>query len=117
MSWRRRGWSRCRPTLTDYLLFVRHLLEDNQRQGGVAIKFEIGYFRSLHFDDPAQEATAAAVYAKYRGGGVPTDAEYKDFQDYVFRYLIREAGRCICRCRFTPRSAPETSTASPAARR
>jgi predicted TIM-barrel fold metal-dependent hydrolase len=36
---------------------------------------------------------AEAVYAKYRGGGVPTDAEYKDFQDYVFRYLIREAGK------------------------
>ena len=78
--------------LTDYLLFVRHLLEDNQRQGGVAIKFEIGYFRSLHFDDPP-EATAEAVYAKYRGGGIPTDAEYKDFQDYVFRYLVREAGK------------------------
>jgi uncharacterized protein len=78
--------------LGDYLLFVRHLLEDNQRQGGVGIKFEIGYFRSLHFDDPP-EATAAAVYAKYRAGGVPTDAEYKDFQDYVVRYLLREAGK------------------------
>ena len=78
--------------LTDYLLFVRHLLEDNRRQGGAAIKFEIGYFRPLHFDDPPQ-AVAEAVYAKYRGGGVPSDAEYKDFQDYVFRYLIREAGQ------------------------
>jgi uncharacterized protein len=76
----------------DYLLFVRHLLEDNQRQGGVGIKFEIGYFRALHFDDPP-EATATAVYAKYRAGGVPTDAEYKDFQDYLFRHLIREAGK------------------------
>ncbi len=78
--------------LTDYLLFVRHLLEDNQRQGGVAIKFEIGYFRSLHFDDPS-EATVSAIYTKYRTGGVPSDAEYKDFQDYVFRDLIREAGK------------------------
>jgi uncharacterized protein len=78
--------------LGDYLLFVRHLLEDNQRQGGVGIKFEIGYFRSLHFDDPTQ-ASAAAVYAKCRAGGVPTDAEYKDFQDYLFRYLISEAGK------------------------
>ncbi len=76
----------------DYLRFASHLLEDNQHQGGVAIKFEIGYFRSLQFDDPPQ-AAAAAVYAKYRGGGVPSEAEYKDFQDYFFRYLIREAGR------------------------
>ncbi len=78
--------------LPDYVLFVRHLLEDNQRLGGVGIKFEIGYFRSLHFDDPP-EATAAAVYAKYRAGGVPTDAEYRDLQDYLFRYLVREAGK------------------------
>jgi hypothetical protein len=76
----------------DYLLFVRHLLEDNQRQGGVGIKFEIGYFRSLHFDDPT-ESMASAVYAKYRAGGVPTEAEYKDFQDYLFRHLILEAGK------------------------
>jgi len=78
--------------LDDYLLFATHLLEDNQRRGGVAIKFEIAYFRSLHFDDPPK-ATVAAVYAKYRAGGVPTEAEYKDFQDYLFRYLLREAGR------------------------
>ncbi len=78
--------------LDDYLLFVRHLLEDNQRQGGVAVKFEIAYFRTLRFDDPPR-STAAAVYAKFRGGGVPTAAEYKDFQDFVFRYLLVEAGR------------------------
>ncbi len=80
------------PNFDDYLRFVSHLLEDNQRQGGVAIKFEIGYFRSLHFDDPPQ-AQVAAVYAKYRAGGVPSEREYKDFQDCLFRYLVREAGR------------------------
>jgi uncharacterized protein len=78
--------------LADYLRFVTRLLEDNQRLGGAGIKFEIGYFRPLHFDDPSEE-TAATVYAKYRSGGLPSDAEYNDFQDYVFRYLIREAGR------------------------
>jgi hypothetical protein len=79
-------------TLDEYLNFVTHLIEDNQQQGGVAVKFEIAYFRPLHFDDPPK-AAAAAVYAKYRAGGVPTDAEYKDFQDYLFRYILREAGR------------------------
>jgi hypothetical protein len=79
------------PNLDDYLLFATHLLEDNQRHGGVAIKFEIGYFRSLHFDEPLK-ATAAAVYSKFRTGGVPTESEYKDFQDYLFRYLITQAG-------------------------
>lgn len=79
-------------TFDEYLNFATRLLEDNKQHGGVGIKFEIAYFRSLHFDDPPKEA-AAAVYAKYRGGGIPSEAEYKDFQDFLFRYLIKEAGR------------------------
>jgi hypothetical protein len=79
-------------TFDDYLQFVTRLVEDNQKHGGVGIKFEIGYFRSLHFDDPAKQ-TAEAIYEKYRGGGTPSDSEYRDFQDYLFRYLISEAGR------------------------
>lgn len=81
------------PTTFDgYLQFASRLLEDNKQHGGVGIKFEIAYFRSLHFDDPPKQA-AEAVYAKYRSGGIPTDEEYKRFQDYLFRYLISEAGR------------------------
>lgn len=79
-------------TFDEYLAFATHLVEDNKQHGGVGIKFEIGYFRSLHFDDPSKQ-TAEDVYTKYRSGGVPSDTEYKDFQDYLFRYLIAEAGR------------------------
>jgi hypothetical protein len=79
-------------TFDGYLQFASRLLEDNKQHGGVGIKFEIAYFRSLHFDDPLKQA-AEAVYAKYRSGGIPTDEEYKRFQDYLFRYLISEAGR------------------------
>jgi uncharacterized protein len=78
--------------LEEYLHFISQLLEDNRQHGGIAIKFEIGYFRSLHFDDPSQ-TTAETIYAKYRKGGIPSEGEYKDFQDFVFRYLLREAGR------------------------
>ena len=80
------------PTLDDYLRFATRLLEDNKQRGGVGIKFEIGYFRSLHFDNPSKK-TAQTVYEKYRNGGTPPEEEYKDFQDYLFRYLISEAGR------------------------
>jgi uncharacterized protein len=80
------------PDLGGYLEFITRLLEDNQQHGGVAIKFEIGYFRSLHFGDPPREA-AEAIYARYHSGGTPNEQEYADFQDYVFRYLLREAGR------------------------
>ncbi len=79
-------------TFDDYLQFVTRLVEDNQQHGGVGIKFEIGYFRSLHFGDPPKP-TAEAIYEKYRSGGIPSEAEYRDFQDYLFRYLISEAGR------------------------
>jgi len=33
--------------LTDYEDFVRRTMEDNQKRGGVAVKFEAAYFRSL----------------------------------------------------------------------
>jgi uncharacterized protein len=79
-------------TLGEYLAFITHLLEDNQKHGGVAIKFEVAYFRPLHFDDPSFDHTAE-IYVKYRSGSVPTTHEYLDFQDYIFRYLLREAGR------------------------
>ena len=79
-------------TLADYLAFVSRTLEDQQRRGAIAMKFEVAYFRSFVFDDPTREQ-AADVYDRYRTGGVPTAAEYKTFQDFVFRFLVSEGGR------------------------
>jgi len=77
----------------DYLKFVSKVLEDNQKnKGGIAIKFEVAYFRPLHFSDPPREQ-AEAIYKKYAKGGVPSEAEYRTFQDFIFRYLIAEGGR------------------------
>src|SRR5437868_6725653 len=78
--------------LSGYENFVRQTLADNQKKGGVAMKFEAAYFRSLYFGDP-RRATAEAIYAKYHAGGVPSDDEYTTFQDYVFRVLIDQAGK------------------------
>jgi len=78
--------------LTGYVDFVRKTMEDNQKHGGVAIKFEAAYFRSLYFSDPARD-TAEAIYNKYRAGGVPTTEEYRIFQDYIFRRITDEAGK------------------------
>jgi hypothetical protein len=75
-----------------YLKFISRILEENQKKGAIAEKFEAGYFRSLYFADPPRSA-AAAVYQKFRSGGVPSAEEYTTFQDYVFRYLVREGGR------------------------
>ncbi len=75
-----------------YLSFVTKILEQNRSRGGVSIKFEIAYFRSLRFEDPPQ-AAAASIYAQYHAGGKPTAAEHAVLEDYLFRYLLREAGR------------------------
>jgi uncharacterized protein len=78
--------------LAAYESFVRQTVTDNQKKGGVAMKFEAAYFRSLYFSDPPREK-AEAIYSKYHSGGVPSDDEYRVFQDYVFRVLIDEAGK------------------------
>jgi uncharacterized protein len=79
--------------LHGYEDFLRQTMADNQQKhGGVAIKFEAAYFRSLYFSDPPRER-AEAVYHKYRAGGVPTPAEYREFQDYIFRVMLDQAGK------------------------
>jgi hypothetical protein len=78
--------------LAGYESLVRQTLADNQKKGGVAMKFEISYFRSLYFRDPPREK-AEAIYAKYHAGGVPSEEDHHTFQDYVFRVLIDQAGK------------------------
>jgi uncharacterized protein len=78
--------------LAGYEAFVRQTVDDNQKKGGVAMKFEAAYFRSLYFRDPPREK-AEAVYAKYHAGGVPSEEDYRTLQDYIFRVLIDEAGK------------------------
>ncbi len=79
-------------SLAGYLRFISQVMEQDRQKGAIAIKFEAAYFRSLYFSDPA-ETQAQAVYEKYRAGGIPSLAEYTIFQDFIFRYLVREAGR------------------------
>jgi hypothetical protein len=79
--------------LGGYEDLVRRTMTDNQQKhGGVAIKFEAAYFRSLHFSDPPREH-AEAIYNKYRAGGVPSPEEYRQFQDYIFRVMVDQAGK------------------------
>jgi hypothetical protein len=78
--------------LTGYEAFVRQTLADNQKKGGVAMKFEAAYFRSLYFSDPPREKSEA-IYAKYHAGGVPSNDDYRILQDFIFRVLIDQAGK------------------------
>ncbi len=75
-----------------YLAFISRTLEENQKRGGIAMKFEVAYFRSTKFSDPPREQ-AEQIYQHYVNGGVPAADDYRIFQDYIFRYLITEGGR------------------------
>lgn len=85
--------ARVPATMDAYLrTVVTPTLEAQQKGGCVAVKFEVGYLRALDFADvPA--SMAAAIYARYAAGGIPTHTEYMALEDYLFRYIAREAGR------------------------
>lgn len=79
-------------------VLIKPTLEAQKRNGAVAIKFEAAYLRSLDFGpvatDAAQDMKAAEeIYSRYINGGVPPRQDYLKLQDYLFRYIAREAGR------------------------
>jgi uncharacterized protein len=79
-------------TFGDYLKFISQVLEDNSKRGGIAMKFEVAYFRPTTFSDPRRDQ-AEDIYQRYVVGGIPTEKAYRTFQDYIFRYLVTEGGR------------------------
>ena len=80
-------------TFADYLArVVTKILEEHRKGGAVAEKFEAAYLRPLAFGK-GDRAAAERVYARYRGGGAPPDADYRNLQDYLFRYIAAECGR------------------------
>jgi predicted TIM-barrel fold metal-dependent hydrolase len=63
-----------------------------KRGGAIAVKFLTAYVRTLDISNPSARK-AKRVYDRYVKGGIPTAGEYKLLQDYLFRYISREAGR------------------------
>jgi uncharacterized protein len=79
--------------LDEYLNFIVRALEDNQKKGGIAMKFEVAYFRPTTFSDPTRDQ-ADDIYRRYvSGSSVPSEKEYRTFQDYIFRFLVTQGGR------------------------
>jgi predicted TIM-barrel fold metal-dependent hydrolase len=78
---------------SDYLEFIVRVLDDNRKKGAIAMKFEVAYFRPTTFADPTREL-AEDIYRHYSSGvGVPSEKDYRIFQDYIFRFLINLGGR------------------------
>lgn len=84
--------SKLPATFDDYLEFVVHVIADNQRKGAIAMKFEVAYFRPTTFSDPTR-SQAQEIYQRSVSGAVPTEQDYRSFQDYIFRFLINLGGR------------------------
>jgi uncharacterized protein len=84
--------SKLPANFSDYLKFISEVLEDNSKRGGIAMKFEVAYFRPMTFADPPR-AQAEDIYQRYVSGGIPSEKDYRAFQDYIFRYLVVEGGR------------------------
>ncbi len=89
---RQEGVSKLPAGFDGYLKFISQALEDNKKKGGIAMKFEVAYFRPTTFSDPTRQQ-AEDIYQQYVSGGVPREKEYRTFQDYIFRYLVQEGGR------------------------
>ena len=80
-------------TLDTYLTtVVTPTLTAQRKAGCLAVKFEAAFLRALDFED-VSAAAASAIYAKYAAAGEPSHADYKALQDFLFRYIAREAGR------------------------
>ncbi|HEU4988782.1 MAG TPA: hypothetical protein VFT41_03285 [Gemmatimonadaceae bacterium] len=81
------------PTLDGYVdAVVQPTLQRQHDAGAPAVKFEAAYLRSLNFQPP-DTAAARGIYARYVRGGVPTHAEYRTLEDYLFHEIARRAGR------------------------
>jgi hypothetical protein len=77
---------------SDYLEFIVRVLDDNEKKGGIAMKFEVAYFRPMTFSDPTRQQ-AEDIYQQYAAGGIPSEKDYRTFQDYIFRFLVNLGGR------------------------
>lgn len=87
------GLAKPPPTLDEYLRrVVTATLKRQKREGAVALKFATAYHRPLDFAHVA-EGEARRVYARHVEGGEPAAGDYKALQDFLFRYIAREAGR------------------------
>jgi predicted TIM-barrel fold metal-dependent hydrolase len=67
---------------------VTPTLERHKQGGALAEKFEAAYLRSLQFDK-VERVRAETIYRQ----ASPADADYKQLQDYLFRYIAAECGR------------------------
>ncbi len=88
------GVEKLPATLQDYTAkVITPMLEKQKREGAVAIKFEAAYLRSLDFGRREPAELVQRIYVHFIKEGVPPSPDYVRLQNYLFRYIAREAGR------------------------
>jgi hypothetical protein len=81
-------------TLQEYTAkVITPTLQSQKRNGAVAIKFEAAYLRSLDFGPTESMQAVQSIYQRFAHGGVPPRADYTRLQNFLLRYIAREAGR------------------------
>jgi uncharacterized protein len=81
-------------TLREYVTkIVTPILELQKKNGAVAVKFEAAYLRPLDFGPAEPLEAVQQIYIHFVKGGVPPRADYLRLQNFLFRYIAREAGR------------------------
>ncbi|PYJ07510.1 MAG: amidohydrolase [Verrucomicrobia bacterium] len=86
------GLSQLPDALAGYLSKVVDATIARQKSSGaVALKFTLAYMRTLDFGNPS-EGEAARIYARFVKGGVPSPADYKTLQDFIFRHIAMKSG-------------------------
>ena len=81
-------------TLLEYTTkVITPVLELQKKNGAVAIKFEAAYLRSLDFGVPEPMESVQQIYAHFVKSDVPLKSDYTRLQNYLFRFVAREAGR------------------------
>jgi hypothetical protein len=91
------GLDKVPPPWADYLALVSSRLRQWKAKGAVAVKFTIAYYRPLDFA-PIAEMDAKNIYDRYLQDGETQTrdyrtADYKTLQNFLFRHVVREAGR------------------------
>jgi uncharacterized protein len=90
------GLKAAAPVWSAYLELVAQQLRTWKDAGAVAVKFAIAYYRPLEFA-AVSDADAQRIYERFLAEGArPLDyhaVDYRALQDFLFRYVAREAGR------------------------
>lgn len=80
-------------TLEEYTkTVVTEVIESFKQEGAIAIKFATAYQRPLNFEK-VSSLEAALVYEQLLAEKEVSISEQRKLQDYLFRYIAREAGR------------------------